>query len=390
VRLRLRMFVPALAAGLALLMSSPPAGAAGRSDDWPAFRYGTAHTGFNKHETTLGTGNVGQLVKAWTASTSGGSNMISSPAIAKGAVYVGAIDGTLRAFDAGTGGVLWTASPSNIPIDSSPAVAGGRVFIGVCDTMYAYDQATGGQEWSTTLDIQGAHGCDMTAPTVMNGIVYAGSYGSRGVHAFRATDGALLWSSVPTGGPIESSPAITRSKLFVGSDDGSVYAYPLNCSDPCSPLWSYPTGDMVTASPAVAGKWVYAASNDGYLYALRASNGKRAWRRSLGGPGLASPAVAGMVVYAAGTGGDLAAFKMGTGKVVWTDPFAGDRGSPAVANGVLYLSAFGNVEAFEAATGAFLWDGYVVHSTSSAAVANGMVFVNTDAAANGLWAFRLP
>jgi outer membrane protein assembly factor BamB len=316
--------------------------------------------------------------------------MISSPAVAKGTVYVGAIDGTLRAYDAASGASLWTASPSNIPIDSSPAVAGGRVFIGACDTMYAYDESTGTQDWSTTLDIQGAHGCDMTAPTVMNGIVYAGSYGSKSVHAFRATDGTLLWSTVPTGGPIESSPAITRSKLFVGSDDGSVYAYPLDCSDPCSPMWSYQTGDMVTASPAAAGKWVYVSSNDGYLYALRARTGKRAWRRSLGGPGLASPAVGGMVVYAAGAGGDLVAYKMGTGKLVWDDPSAGDRGSPAIANGVLYLSAFGNVEAFDASDGHFLWDGYVVNSTSSAAVANGMVFVNTDAATNGLWAFHLP
>jgi outer membrane protein assembly factor BamB len=383
----------ATAAAVALLTASAPVPAsasAAASDDWPAFRDGTAHAGFNKHETTLGTGNVGQLVKAWTASTSGGSNMISSPAVAKGAVYVGAIDGTLRAFDETTGAPLWTASPSNIPIDTSPAVAGGRVFIGVCDTMYAYEEATGAQAWSTTLDIQGAHGCDMTAPTVMNGVVYAGSYGSKAVHAFRATDGALLWSTVPTGGPIESSPAITQSKLVVGSDDGTVHAYPLDCSDPCSPLWSYQTGNMVTASPAVAGKWVYVESNDGFLYALRTRTGKRAWRRSLGGPGLASPAVAGMVVYAAGTGGDLMAFKMGTGKLVWDDPSAGDRGSPAIANGVLYLGAFGNVEAFDVSDGHFLWDGYVVNGTSSAAVANGMVFVNTDATSNGLWAFRLP
>jgi hypothetical protein len=54
---------------------------------WNQFRFGPARNGHNMFETTLTTGNVSQLGKKWAVATPG--MVDSSPAVAKGIVYVG-------------------------------------------------------------------------------------------------------------------------------------------------------------------------------------------------------------------------------------------------------------------------------------------------------------
>jgi hypothetical protein len=47
--------------------------------------------------------------------------------------------------------------------------------------------------------------------------------------------------------------------------------------------WRVATDGDVVSSPAIAGGVVYVGSNDGYLYALDLATGARRWRTSLGG-----------------------------------------------------------------------------------------------------------
>src|SRR6476659_9616383 len=53
--------------------------------------------------------------------------------------------------------------------------------------------------------------------------------------------------------------------------------------------WTYTTGGPVWSSPAVAGGVVYVGSNDGRLYALRLSDGAVLWTAPLGGRPSAPP-----------------------------------------------------------------------------------------------------
>jgi len=69
--------------------------------------------------------------------------------------------------------------------------------------------------------------------------------------------------------------------------------------------WSYQTGDMVNSSPAVANGVVYVGSDDGNLYALRASTGEVIWKYASGEPVDSSPAVANGVVYMGSDDGNL-------------------------------------------------------------------------------------
>ena len=61
-----------------------------------------------------------------------GGEVISSPAVADGVVYVGSYDDDLYALAASNGNELWSGKPGST-IGSSPAVANGMVFVGSSD-----------------------------------------------------------------------------------------------------------------------------------------------------------------------------------------------------------------------------------------------------------------
>ncbi len=72
-----------------------------------------------------------------------------------------------------------------------------------------------------------------------------------------------------TGLNVFSSPAVANEVVYVGSEDGHLYA--LNAKTGAK-LWSYAT-NFVDSSPAVANGVVYFGSTDDNVYALNASTG---------------------------------------------------------------------------------------------------------------------
>lgn len=83
---------------------------------------------------------------------------------------------------------------------------------------------------------------------------------------------APLWTAT-TGGAVRSSgaaagPAPGGPVVFIGSDDGYLYAYPLKCrptGNParCAPVWASGTPGAISASPAIVDGAVYVSSEDG-------------------------------------------------------------------------------------------------------------------------------
>jgi outer membrane protein assembly factor BamB len=74
--------------------------------------------------------------------------------------------------------------------------------------------------------------------------------------------------------------------------------------------WSYTTGNSIDSSLAVAGGLVYIGSEDGKLYALHAVTGARKWSYATGGLIDSSPAVANGVVYIGSTDDNVYAFHL--------------------------------------------------------------------------------
>ena len=229
-----------------------------------------------------------------------------APAYANGMVYTGAVGEWcfsafgasgcvgltyLAAFDGG-GNFRWrTADMTPIfnagggTLGSSQAVVNGVVYIGSVDQS-GYPTTTVGR--IDAFDANGNTNCSGTpkmcdplwtastgggihsAPAVANGVVYVGSDDGK-LYAFD-TGGNLLWTAriAAGGGFMYSSPAVANGVVYVG-----LYAFDAtgntNCSGTpktCTPLWTGGTGGNIASSPAVSNGMVYVVSTDGKLHAF--------------------------------------------------------------------------------------------------------------------------
>jgi eukaryotic-like serine/threonine-protein kinase len=210
--------------------------------------------------------NSGQHV--WTFTTRG--RVHTSPAIWGRYVVFGSMDGALYALDRGTGKLLWKYQTDTRPpfpmtgvFIGSPTIAAdiGLVFAGCRDGhLYAFDIATGKLRWR--LDEQSSW--VVSTPAYENGVVYTSTSDTRLIEAVDARTGRILWQQHTYGyvfpspvitpravyaadwgtvigeynrtngqvlggngseGPFLSSPAISHGVVFIGSDDGNVYAF---------------------------------------------------------------------------------------------------------------------------------------------------------------------
>ena len=127
-----------------------------------------------------------------------------------------------------------------------------------------------------------------------------------------AATGSLLWR-YRTGGLVRSSPAMADGVVYIGSDDGHVYALSSSTGEL---LWRFPTNGYVWSTPNVVDRVVYVGSHDNYLYALNASTGEVFWEFQTSDELATSAEVADGIVYVA-SGTHLYALDASTGSVTW-------------------------------------------------------------------------
>ncbi|XLZ70060.1 PQQ-binding-like beta-propeller repeat protein [Massilia sp. SR12] len=159
-----------------------------------------------------------------------------------------------------------------------------------------------------------------------------------------------------------SSPVIAQGKLYIGAEDGNLYAFDLATR---KLAWLYHAGAGVASTPAVADGVVYAMARDGRLHAVDAHTGVQRWefaRRaaSLQDPWdfwFSSPLVAGGRVYVGSPDQNMYALDAATGAVQWAYKSGGAiHAAPALAGKTLVFGSWdGAVYALEAATGKQLW-----------------------------------
>lgn len=245
------------------------------------------------------------LTKAWSSPT--GGKVFSSPAVAGGTVIVGSDDGSVRGFDATSGGQSWKVDTGG-PVRSSPTVTGGRAYVGSYDgSLRAIDVAAGHQVWSRPTGIK-----LISSPVVAGNRVLIGA---DHLAAFDVASGDPVWTSPDVAGITASSPAIAGDLAVVGSTDRTVYGVSLADG---SERWHYPTGGSVVSSPTIDGGVAYIGSTDGHLYAIDAATGRGRWGPDLGAPIESSPVVVGDRVIVGTRAGRLVALNTKDGSIDWT------------------------------------------------------------------------
>ncbi|MBM3496545.1 MAG: hypothetical protein FJX72_19840, partial [Armatimonadetes bacterium] len=85
----------------------------------------------------------------------------------------------------------------------------------------------------------------------------------------------MKWEQ-PTGSTIQGSPTLVGNTVYIGSFDGSVYAFDITTG---RQLWRRATKGGVFCTPVVADGTVYVGSMDHFLYALDSRTGKVRWRK---------------------------------------------------------------------------------------------------------------
>lgn len=277
--------------------------------------------------------------------------------------------------------LAWNVTTASI-IFSSPAVAqitgtyNPYVFFGSGEgNLYAVD-STGAVVWKKPA------GTGITSsPAVASTTVYVGSEDGK-LYAFKAANGAPAWASpATTGGTIASSPVVDNGIVYVGSEDDKLYAF--NAANG-APAWASPAvtgGAIYLSSSAVAQGMVYVGSFDDNMHAFDAKTGAAVWTFPTSGMISSSPAVAGGTVYFGSEDHKVYAVNAVNGMQKWAVT-AGNLvySSPAVANGIVYITSYDDkLYALRASDGATLWTGTLTGAGYSApAVANGVVYVGTD------------
>jgi len=128
---------------------------------------------------------------------------------------------------------------------------------------------------------------------------YVGHYGDEFIAA-NIGKGSITWRYKDRGFPFFSSPAVTESRIVVGSRDKRVHCLSRYSG---KRIWVFSTRGQVDSSPVVCGDKALIGSDDGRLYILRLTDGRQLWSYEIGKPITGSPAVAnGRVTVGAGDG----------------------------------------------------------------------------------------
>lgn len=306
------------------------------------------------------------------------STVVTAPVLLDDRVYAGAHDGALRAFDARTGSVHWSAALGARAPD--PVIAGAQVFAATGTQLVALELATGAEQWRTAVvDARGPVALrDEEGPLVIvrardqvrafsprdgrerwhfeagggvgplsvsdDGLVLGARLNyDRAGHAFAldARTGALRWST-----PIESAGRAAMASYEGRGYRGTGAGRELACFDLAtgSRLWSHETGSAQFATPAVDARWVYSVGSSSPFMRNtvtardHASGGALAWEAAVECHAVCSEVVIARDTLLCVLGRTLVALDAATGAERWRREGPDELlGRPALGAGMLFV-----------------------------------------------------
>lgn len=218
--------------------------------------------------------------------------------------------------------------------------------------------------------------------------------------------GDLKWA-FKTNGKIFSSPIVYNGIVYIGSEDGNLYAIDQKTG---KTHWKFKTGGAVHSSPAVFKNTVYIGSFDGCYYALDIQTGHVKWKFKTGGEKwfgeigflsfkpvdkymddlwdffLSSPVIKpdykNPRIFFGSSDGNVYALNANTGELEWKFAAKGSiHCSPVLYKNTLYIGSWdANLYAIDTGTGKMQWKFATGMQLgfkgieSSVAVANDMVY----------------
>jgi outer membrane protein assembly factor BamB len=254
-----RLWLAAVAAGLATftLVVAVPSWSA-QPINWPSYLFSPAHTSDNTAARSVTVANAASLAPVWTwhpdpptQTGQPGNQLLASPTVVNGRIYIGANTGVFYALNENAGTVKWKRSlgyqtkrscgtrglTSTATVAPDPQNGQLTVYVGGGDGyLYALRASNGAVVWKSLVVDPGTNvnaGYNWASPTVAGGRVFMGMASQcdnplipGGEKAFDQRTGALLgtYSTMPqgaVGGSIWSSAASTSDGATVWVTTGN-------------------------------------------------------------------------------------------------------------------------------------------------------------------------
>ncbi|MEW2357554.1 serine/threonine-protein kinase [Spirillospora sp. NPDC029432] len=254
-------------------------------------------------------------------------------------------DETFHALDPRTGKVLWKR-----PASGMSKVAGDTAYLVDEDLdLHAVRPATGKARWTFSAPFGNF---PMPGPAVTGRVACIGNYRKKQVRALGLDDGRLRWTAdaaaeegIAAGGGVVAAIGAKVTGLDAGTGREK---------------WTYEIDEG--RHPHFGHGLFLVADRRSTVHAIRAADGRAAWRRPGAGQGFLLQVGGGLVFTDAG-GGHLLALRAATGEVAWTRRVGTGEGADygrgnalGLSGGTLYVGCTDrNVYALDAATGRILW-----------------------------------
>ncbi|NIM14272.1 MAG: PQQ-binding-like beta-propeller repeat protein [Candidatus Aminicenantes bacterium] len=313
----------------------------------------------------------------WTYKT--GSEIISSPVIGFGRVYIGSTDGKVYAINLKDGSKVWEFDTED-DIEASPLLVDTFIYIGnLSGEFFAMDAHTGKVYWkyNTEGPIYGSANW-VRKPDSQETLIFVGSHDNK-MYCFDAASGELQWAyetshyingtpaldgenivfggcdeklhilsaldgkkkgEVRAGSYIPGSAALVENRAYVGH-----YGNQLICIDIKNKkiAWEYGDkkhGSAFFSSPAVGKDHVVIGSRDGYLHCVNRETGEKIWTFRTRDEVDSSPVIVGNQVIAGSSDGRLYIVNLKNGEQTWSYEIgAAIISCPAVAGGLIVIGA---------------------------------------------------
>lgn len=205
------------------------------------------------------------------------ANIISTPAVTAGKVFVGNQNGVMTGFSLTDGKILCKYKTGG-SIFSSPAVSGNKVVFGSGDgNVYCLSTHNGKLLWKYNADAS-----MLGSPVIRGDTVFIGG-SDHSFIALKAKTGKIIWKFSGIDGPVVSTPLYYQGKIIFGAWDRHLYAL---SSSSGAIIWKWNNGSMVrnyspaACTPVASDGIVYVVAPDRNISAIDASTGKTLWRNN--------------------------------------------------------------------------------------------------------------
>lgn len=251
-------------------------------------------------------------VAAWSVTLGASSGPGFVPAIAGGAVWAAAADGTVTRVALDSGQVAWRIKVGK-PLTAGVGSDGRVAVVATRDGELRALDADGGFLWSAPVGAE-----VVTAPAVADGTVVVRASDNR-VLAFESRTGKRLWNYQRQNPPLvlrnAGGIAVIPGTAFIGMPGGRLVALALNSG---APRW-----DVALAQPRGANELERIADVVG------------------------SPLVIGREICAVAYQGRIGCFEIATGRLVWSQEFSSATGFDVDDAGLVSVDADDRVRAFD-------------------------------------------